>query len=116
MEQHVIVSICVAIARWTAFAPGAGGRFHGMSLQDPVADVDHMNILFEDDVSRKRAVVDPITQTLLERRAIGMLWAVEIAGQVMGFSANNCAQCAIVNAIGQLNKRRTIANLKSDVE
>src|SRR5216684_4210243 len=49
----------------TPLAPSRCGRFQWMRLHDPVTDVDHLNVLFDDDVAGKRAVINPITQAAL---------------------------------------------------
>ena len=62
--------------RWHApmAAIVAAARAHGlyrMLLQYPVADINHMHILLDDDVSREVAIVEPVTNSLLRRGGTG---------------------------------------------
>src|SRR5260370_23202214 len=87
-----------------------------MPLQNPITDVDHVNVLLDDDVAGKRAVVHPIAQVALRRRGFGPCRAINVAGQIVRFTADDIAQRAAVNAPDQLHKRRAVANLEPDVE
>src|SRR6266849_6044670 len=87
-----------------------------MPLQNPITDVDHVNVLLDDDVAGKRPVVHPITQAALRRRGFGPCRAIDVAGQIVSFAADDIAQRAAVNAPDQLHKRRAVANLEPDVE
>ena len=66
MEDRLIVPEYVAVAGWTTFAASTGGYLQRMVLQDPVTDVDDVNILFHNDVAGKRAIVHPISEAQLE--------------------------------------------------
>src|SRR2546429_7191595 len=81
------------------------GSFQWVVLENPVADVNDMNILFHDDVARKDAVVDPVAQALLNRRCIGPGRPVDVASQIMRFAASNRAQGSVMDALDQINKR-----------
>src|SRR5262245_7692634 len=87
-----------------------------MRLQDPVANVDDVDVLFDDDVAGKNLVMHPIAETDFLQRSVGPLRAVDVAGKVVSFTADDLAQGAGMDAADHFDKRRTIADLKSDVE
>jgi copper(I)-binding protein len=62
----MIVPIHVAIAGWTTFAAAGGRHLQRMRLQDPIADVDDVNILFHNDVAGKDAIVHPVSEAQLD--------------------------------------------------
>src|SRR2546429_7534069 len=116
MEDGVVIPVDVTIVRRAAETSSRRGSFQWVVLENPVADVNDMNILFHDDVARKDAVVDPVAQALLNRRCIGPGRPVDVASQIMRFAASHRAQGSVMDALDQLNKRRTIADLESHVE
>ena len=56
----MVVSACIAVPRWPAFTTAAGCGTQRMRLQNPIADIDDVDVLFKDDVTGKGAVIDPI--------------------------------------------------------
>ena len=52
MEKRIVISIGVAVSIWAAKAASRGGRLEWMRLKNPVADVDDVDILLDDDVAR----------------------------------------------------------------
>src|SRR5262249_61713250 len=87
-----------------------------MRLQDPVANVDDVDVLFDNDVAGENLVMHPIAQTDFLRRSVGPLWAVDVARKVVGFTADDFAEGAGMDAADHFDKRRTIADLKPDIE
>ena len=81
MEQDVIVSVHVTIARWAAVPASTGRDLQRMRPQDPVADVNDMDVLFQDDVAGERAIVFPIADAQLQRRGIRSRSAIEVRGE-----------------------------------
>jgi len=77
-----------------------------MRLEDPIADVDHMDVLFDDDVTGEHAVAHPIPQPALRGRGVGPGRAIDVPGQIIGFSADDVAQRSRVDAADQLDKGR----------
>src|SRR5262249_11194245 len=60
-------------------------------------------------------VMHPIAQTDFLRRSVGPLWAVDVARKVVGFTADDFAEGAGMDAADHFDKRRTIADLKPDI-
>ena len=87
-----------------------------MRLKNPVADVDDVDVLLDDDVAGERAVVNPIAQPTFPRGRVGPGRAVDIAGEIVRFSAYDFAERACMNAANHFDERRTITNLKADVK
>ena len=68
VKNRVVVSVAVAVARRAAEAAAGGGCFQRMRLKDPVADVDDVDVLLDDDVAGEGAVIEPIAKAALGRR------------------------------------------------
>src|SRR6267143_3356905 len=69
MEQHVVVAIDVSVGG-TPGAPAARRSFQRMRFQNPVANVDAVNVLFHDDVAGKDPVIHPIAKAAFDRRSL----------------------------------------------
>lgn len=63
-EDHFIVIVDVPAIR-NNLAAGSSHSLHGMRAHDPVTNIDHMNILLQQNVARERFVPEPVTQALL---------------------------------------------------
>src|SRR5207302_4173272 len=79
-EQDVVIAIAIAVIGGAALASSRGGGLHGMRLEDPVADVDYMNILLDDDVTGEHTVVHPIPQPALGGCGVRPSWASDVTG------------------------------------
>jgi len=102
--------------RWPAGLGAASRRsLQRMSLENPVANVDHVNVLFHDDVARKNTVVYPVAQAMLGRGGIRPCRPVDVAGKIVSFSADNLTERPIMDAPYHFNEWRAIANLESDI-
>src|SRR6266446_1014108 len=116
VEEHVVVSVRVAVrSRTPESAPGCGCP-QRMPFENPVTYVDHVNVLLDDDVAGKRAVINPVAQAALGGRCVGPSRAIDVAGEVVCFAADDVAERAAVNAPDKLHKRRAVADLEADVE
>src|SRR5229473_7392016 len=73
VEEHMIVSVGVAVGGRPAHAPAGGGSLQRMGFEDPVANVDDVNVLFHDDVAGR--TVTNAAHQFDERRAISNLKA-----------------------------------------
>ena len=51
VEQYVVISVCVAVAGGSALAAASGSSSKRVRLQNPIADIDDVNVLFQDDVA-----------------------------------------------------------------
>ena len=65
VKQHVVISKRIPVRSGTPLTAASCGSLERMRLENPVADVDHVNVLLDDDVARKRAIVHPVAQTPL---------------------------------------------------
>src|SRR5260370_16627090 len=87
-----------------------------MPFENPVTDVDYVNVLLDDDVAGKRAVVDPVAQAALRGRRVGPGRAIDVAGEIVRFAADEVAERAAVNAADKFDKRRAVAALEANPE
>src|SRR5215467_1339673 len=87
-----------------------------MTVEDPVANVDGVNVLFDDDVAGEHAIVNPIAQTAFDGRRVWPRGPVNVGGPVVGFARNDFAERACMDAADHFNKGRTLANLEPHVE
>src|SRR5690242_4936991 len=87
-----------------------------MALQNPIANINDVNVLLHDDVAGENAVVDPIAQTHFGRRSVWPRGAIDVAGEVVRFAANDVAEGAAVDALDHLDEGGAIANLEADVK
>src|SRR5439155_3162637 len=85
-------------------------------LQDTVANVNYVNVLFHDDVTGKSAVIHPITDALFCGGGVRPGWPVEVSGQIVSFATDNFAERSFVNAPDHFNKGRTIADLEAYIK
>src|SRR5207245_8956138 len=92
VEKHVVISKRVAIVGGPALAPASRRSFQRMSLENPVANVDHVNVLLHDDVARKNAVVHPVAQAMLGRGGVRHCPPGDVAGKIVSFSADNLTE------------------------
>src|SRR5262249_36028102 len=79
VEEDVVVSVGVTVSGGPALASTRGGSFHRVSLQDPVTNVNNVDVLLHDDIAGKRAIIDPIPQSSLDRRGIPPRGPVEVS-------------------------------------
>ena len=70
-----------------------------MVLENPVADVNDVNILLDDDVAGKDAIINPVAQTFLDGRRIGPGWPFDVACQIVRFAADNIADRPVVETL-----------------
>src|SRR5215472_19119481 len=87
-----------------------------MRLENPVADINDVNVLLDDDVSGEHAVVHPVAEAALGGRGVGPSGPVEVAAQVVGFAAGDFAESSRMNAANHFDERGAIANLEANVE
>src|SRR6516165_11959754 len=87
-----------------------------MRFENPVADVDNVDVLFHDDVSRQNFVAYPVAEPHFRGRRLRPLRAVDVASEVMGFAADDFTEGAVVDTAGQFDKGRAIADLEADIE
>src|SRR6266852_3663418 len=113
-EQTVVISVRVPVRSRTPQSTPGGRGLERMPFENPVTDVDYVNVLLDDDVAGKRAVVDPVAQAALRGRRVGPGRAIDVAGEIVRFAADEVAERAAVNAADKFDKRRAVANLEAD--
>src|SRR2546430_13385507 len=86
------------------------------SLENPIANVNDVDVLLDDDVAGKNAVVNPVAQAFLDGRRVGPGWPFDVACQIVRFAADNIADRPIVYAFHQFNERGTIADLEPHIQ
>jgi len=52
-----------------------------MILENPVTDVNDVNVLFDDDVAGKNAVIHPVAKAALGGRCVGPRWPLDVTCQ-----------------------------------
>src|SRR5258707_15666455 len=87
-----------------------------MGFENPIADVDDVNVLLDDDVAREHAIVNPISQAAFIGRRGGPLRTVNIASQIVGFAADDFSDGSSVNAANHFDERRANSNFKIKIE
>src|SRR5437588_492071 len=87
-----------------------------MRLKNPVADVDDVDVLFDNDVAGKRAIVHPVAEAALGGRGAGPSGTINVPGEVVGFAAGDFAEGAAVNPPDHFDERRTIPDLEANIE
>ena len=87
-----------------------------MRLKNPVANVDDVNVLLNDDVAGEHAVVNPVTEPPLGGRSVWPRRAIDVSAKVIGVAASNFAKRAGVNAAHHFHERRAVPDLEADVE
>src|SRR5712692_8987185 len=112
----MVISVGVAVGGGTALAAAGCRSFQRMALENPVANVDHVNVLFHDDVAGKNTVVHPIAQAMLGRRGVRPCWPVDVPGKIVSFSADNLTERPVMDAPDHFDEWRAIANLESDIQ
>src|SRR5262249_52405823 len=115
-EDDVVVSKSVTILRRAALASAGPACLERVSLQHPVTKVNDVNVLFDYNVARKCAIVNPVAKPMLDRRGARPGWPVEVRCEVVGFAANDPAESAIVDTADQFHERRAIADLEPHVK
>src|SRR6266481_1196863 len=116
VEQHVVISVRVAVRSGTPESASGCGCFQRMPFENPVTDVDHVNVLLDDDGAGEGAVINPVAEAALHGRCLGPGRAIDVAGEIVWFAADDVAERAAVNAPDKLAKRKAVADLEADVE
>src|SRR2546422_6770086 len=114
-QQHLEVVPAVA-AVGSDLAAAGGRRLQRVPLEDPVADVHHVDVLLHQDVAREHAVIYPVANPALDGRSIRPGGAVDRARVVVGLTASDFPERAAMDALRQLDKRRGVADLGSYVQ
>ena len=94
LKDDVIVAIDVAVRGGTSHASTGCGGFERVGVENPIADVDDVDVLFDDDVAREDLVVDPIAESMFFGCSIRPLRPVDVAGEVVGYAADDFSDSA----------------------
>src|ERR1043165_8377582 len=87
-----------------------------MPLQNPVAHVNHVDVLLHNYVARQGAVMDPVSQPVLVRRGARPGRPVNVPREIMPGPGHNIAKGARVNPFYLLHIRRSVAELESNLQ
>src|SRR5262245_42284060 len=90
-------------------------RLHGMRLHRPVDYVQNVNVLLDQDVSRKSAVEDPVADARFEVGHAGLVLASEVVRVIEALAQNDVSDLARVDALDHPSIALVIALLESDV-
>src|SRR5215510_5630089 len=96
-------------------APANTHRLHRMRLHRPVDDVQNVDVLFDQDVARKRAVEDPVADAGLEVGHAGFVLASEVVRVIKALAQNDVSDLARVDALDHSAIAFVVAFLESDV-
>ena len=100
-----------AVADIDARLAAAGAlRLDRVRLQVPVRDVDHVDVLLDDDVAGQRLVEDPVAQA--RRRGALRGLRLQAAGVVVDVPEHRRADVAAMHARGRFAKERVAARLE----
>ena len=114
-EHAVEVAPAVALVGAARAASRAHG-LHRVRLQQPVGDVDDVDVLLDDDVAGEHPVVDPVAQPPLGGRGVRPVGPLEGRGEVVDLARDRLPICARVDALRQLDVGRGVADLEADRE
>ncbi len=87
-----------------------------MRAQYPIANIDGVDILLDDDVARKHAILQPVADAQLLPHGAGILRIIRQRAIVMRGAANDVAQRSLMDALHQLDERRRGTNLEAHIE
>src|SRR6266702_1016524 len=87
-----------------------------MRPHHPVANIDDMNGLLEQDISRSRAVPSPVTQPALVCRHTRAVWIGGRRSIVVRGDGRNLADLARMNPSHNFYKWRSAPNLETDID
>src|SRR5215510_10512295 len=100
---------------FTQRAPADAHRLHRMRLHRPVDDIQNVDVLFDEDVARKRAVEDPVADAGLEVGHAGFVLAPEVVRVIKALAQNDVSDLARVDALDHSAIALVVALLESDV-
>ena len=114
-EDHFVVIPAIAVMRENIAASLRRG-FHGMRIQHPVAEVDDVDVLLDEDVSGECAVPEPVTQPILILRCAGAVLFRRCGRVVDAGSDSNFTQRASLDLLRNSRYGRRIAALKTHID
>src|SRR5690606_4571788 len=110
---EMVIAVTMIISNLTS---ASSRRSYRVSPENPITDIDSMNILFNDDIAGEDSVVDPVTKPALFRCCTRPVGPVNGGPKIVGLPGSDRAECTIVNSPHEFHKRRCVANLESDVK
>src|SRR6185503_15852490 len=111
-EDAVVVAAAIALVG-AAGAAGGADRLHRVRLQQPVRDVDDVDVLLDDDVAGERDVVDPVAQATRRGRRVGPLGPLDRRSEVVDLARDGRPDLAGMHAPGELDVWRGVADLEA---
>ena len=91
-------------------------RLDGVRLQRPVADVDQMNRLLDNDIARQHPIPIPAANSEFIRRHVGHGKIADPRRVIVCGDGANLPQRALLNVPDHLHKRRCASNLEADFQ
>jgi hypothetical protein len=97
-------------------AAAGGDGLDGMAAEDPVADVDDVDVLLEEDVAGEHAVPEPVAKAdfIGGHARPGVVYGCRRV--VVGGDAGELAERAGVDAVDDLDEGRRAADLETDID
>src|SRR5215510_10053029 len=95
--------------------PADAHRLHRMRLHRPVDDVQNVDVLFDQDVARKRAVEDPVADAGLEVGHARFVLASEVVRVIETLAQDDVSDLARVDALDHSAIALVVALLESDM-
>src|SRR5215472_9471330 len=87
-----------------------------MRFENPVADVDDVDVLLHDNVAGQNSVANPVTEPHFFGRRLRPIGTVDVAGEIMGFAADDFTDGAVMDAADKFDEGRTIADLEANIQ
>ena len=103
-EDAVEVAPAVALVRASG-APAGADRLHRVALQEPVRDVDDVDVLLHDDVAGEGLVVHPVAQAALRGARVRPVGPVDRRGEVVDLPRDGLADLALVDPLRRARRR-----------
>src|SRR5262245_24485991 len=97
-------------------SPADAHRLHGVRFHRPVDDVQNVDVLFDQNVARQRAVEDPVADARFEIGHARFVLASEVVRVIEALAQNDVADIARVDALDHSAIALVVAFLDSDVD
>src|SRR5690348_12171836 len=97
-------------------AAPCGRSFERMGAEQPVAQVDDVNVLLDKDVAGEGTVPEPVAETVLVRRGPGRNLFHRGGSEIVRGHGADFSECAGLNFFGNGSDGRSAAALETDVD
>ena len=114
-EVDLVVVPAVAVMGENIAAAGGGG-LERMRAEHPVAEIDDVDVLLDQDVAGEGAIPEPVAQPILVGRCAGAVLFSRCGRVVVCPSDGNLAQCAGLDLLRDGGDGRRVAALEADID